>query len=185
MVPRPTITIRRADKPRWLPFCSGEIDLDDRRVALLIGEKPRTVVVRPGERAIGVRLTDRRRPLDVTRTVRVEEGQSYRFRCGVTVQNPAQTYFRVCVMAVALFAACTVGYVAIPLLREPALAWLADLYQETSWIGPRLFPLLDRLVRILTSQPGGTAIAMVAFLLATRQASAALGRRFLHFLEEE
>ena len=92
MAPRPTITIRRAELPRWLPVSSGEVYLDERRIALLIGGRPRTITVRPGERTIGVKFTDPRWPLGVTRSIHVEDGRSYQYRRGVQVQNRWRTY---------------------------------------------------------------------------------------------
>ncbi len=42
------ITIRRADVPGWSYSSCGVVYLDERRVALLIGGRPRTIVPQAG-----------------------------------------------------------------------------------------------------------------------------------------
>ena len=124
MAPRPTFTIRRSDMPRWVFSCCGMVYLDERRVALLIGGRPKTIALRPGERTIRVRFQDRWPPIDITRILRVEEGQTYRFRCGDKVEKRGQTYVILFLVSLVYFVAGMAGFLMLPLLRSPASALL-------------------------------------------------------------
>jgi hypothetical protein len=68
-----TIAIRRSDVPRWVPSVCGEVSLDTRWVAWLIGGRPRTIRLRPGPRVLRVRLSSERRRLEAARPIEVEE----------------------------------------------------------------------------------------------------------------
>lgn len=77
---RITVTVRRKDFPIWLPFTTGVVLVDSRRVGFLIGGKTRKFHVAPGEHTIGVVLSRSNR-LE-TEPLRMGEGDRLDLVCG-------------------------------------------------------------------------------------------------------
>jgi hypothetical protein len=77
---RITVTVRRDDYATWLPFTTGVVLVDSRRVGFLIGGRTRTFHVAPGEHTIGVVLGGL--GYLETRLLRMEEGDRVDLVCG-------------------------------------------------------------------------------------------------------
>jgi hypothetical protein len=124
-----TITIRRSDlsdQPRWFPAVGGEVLLDDRRFARLIGGRPRTIEIPPGRRMLRVRFPIGCPRLEVARPIDVEEGRTYRFECGLIDEDRSRRPSPPLVLAIATSLAGGVALVGFPLFRVPARARPAD-----------------------------------------------------------
>jgi hypothetical protein len=185
MKPRPTITVRRSDVPRWVPSLTGEVYLEDWRFAWLIGGRPRTIAIRPGRRLLRVRLPIGYPRMEAMRPIEVEEGRSYRFECGVTVEDLGRARVPLLVFAIATGLAGGMVLIGIPLLRWPGRALLGRLYLNMPGVGNGFFLLLDRLITVLTEPTFAMFLAGIAFFVTLRIAHAASPRRLVAYLCEE
>lgn len=179
------LTIRRSDTSRWAATVSGEVYLDDRRIAWLIGGRPRSIRLRPGRRILRVRFPDRWPGPEAARPIEVADGGAYRFECGIAVETGWPARRTPLLVALAIGMAGGIGLIVLPRMPAPARALLGRLYMDLPGVGDGLFLLLDRLITILTDPLVDRYLAVVALVVAMSIARGAFCRRMSCYLCEE
>jgi hypothetical protein len=159
--------------------------LDDRRVAWLIGGRPRTIRLRPGRRILRVRFPDRWPAPEAARPIEVADGRVYRFECGIAVETSGPVRLTPLIDALAIGTAGGIGLIILPWMRAPARTLLGRLYMALPGVGDGLFLLLDRLATVLTDPLVGRCLAVVALFVAMSIARGAFGQRMSYDLREE
>jgi hypothetical protein len=185
MKPHPKLTIRRSDTSRWAACVSGEVFLDDRRVACLIGGRPRTIRLRPGRRVPRVRFPGRWPGPEAVRPIEVADGRAYQFACGIAVETDGPVHRTPLLYALAIGITGGIGPIVLPWMRVPARALPGRLYMALPGVGDGLFLLLDRLVTVLTDPLVGRYLAVAALILAMSIARGAFAQRMSCYLREE
>jgi hypothetical protein len=178
LFPRPKVIVRIDDRPRWLPFSSGWVFVDDKRVGLLAGGKPRKITLSPGEHTLRVRF-------DSVITITVEEGSSSRYRCGWRPHEHRRALGCCCVLLLGYIIICGLSLAVLSLLRTPALDFVGFLYHDIAWIDDAFFVFLYRCVKGLTSDVGALFVGAVAFHIMTGRFRVRLNQRTLCYLESE
>jgi hypothetical protein len=180
-----TITIRRSDLPPWLPSVCGEVFLDDKRVARLIGGQPRTIWLTPGHHLLRVRLPVGWPRLQAARSIDVAEGGSYRFECGLIADDRARRPAPPLLLAMATGPANEVALVGLPLFRAPVQVPACG--PDRGLPGPgHPFRLLDLLVAALVHPLCVMAITYFGLFPTVPISQAALSRcRIRCYLGEE
>jgi hypothetical protein len=186
MTARPTLTVRRSDLPTWLCWPCGEVWLGNRRVALLVGGKPRVISIPVGEQIVRVRIDG---PLpgsgEIAVVLTVEDGGSYHYRFGLKRGELMRASCRLFLLLAGLGLACWAGQATLPLLQSPALQFLENVYLASPYFNPRFFPVVYRLVQCIFSIPGGAGVGSITFLIVTLPLRRALNARQIYDLEAE
>jgi hypothetical protein len=188
MVPKSLVNVRRADLPKWFRYPCGEVLLNGKRVGILVGGCSRSIRVSPGTHTLGVRFSGFwfGGAHEVAVSIVAEDGKVFRYRCGATpLRNRWASSVFSFSFALCYLAACVAGWFALPLLRAPAQQILSTLYLTTPFVKDRLFLILDQIVKLTTSAPGGVAAGATVFLVATKKARVAFGKRCVYYLKDE
>jgi hypothetical protein len=185
MLPHAYLTVSRSDLPSWLAWPSGELFIGHSRVALLAGGKPRRVQVPAGEQTFTVAVYSILPGAhEITFTFTVEEGGDYRYGCRLLRGARKGALIRMAGLVFSIAAACSLGRLIMPILREPMIGVLQRAILATPHINPAFVPILYRSARAITSELSGITIGGAVFLWATRTFRGQLCGQCLYYLEK-
>jgi hypothetical protein len=184
MLPRAYLTVNRSDLPKWLAWPSGELFIGRRRVALLVGGRPRQIQIPSGEQVFSVVIYSIMIGAHtITHTLIVEDGGNYRYRCRLIPGKRKRALSVMTGLVFSIATACWIGWLTVPLLRDPMLHLTSQALLAMPHVNPALIPLTHRSVLAATSKLSGVIIGGALFLWAIRKVRVVFWSQCLYCIE--